>query len=403
VNHKSLTMPTSLWVCALADDFQDAGDGILTFAEAQARAHIHRPKEDGAERGAPTVATAIENYIAWLKVHRASASDAERRAAKLILPSLGKFKVADLTTSRLNKWRDALADAPPLVRTKNGESQNYGVAPASPEAHRARRASANRVVTILKAALNKAFNDGQVNDDVEWRRLKPFGKVDAARPGYLTVEEAQRLINAADDASGFRAIVVAALQTGARYGELCALKVRDFQHGKIHVATSKSGKPRDIILTDEGISFFENLTVGRKSSERLFVRPDGGPWLASMQARPMREACERAGINPAIGIHALRHTWASLSVMGGMPLMVVARNLGHASTVMVEKHYGHLSASFIDEAVRAGAPKFGAIKETRAVSGRDESSVISHRGRNLIHKERREEAARDGSVVSGFA
>jgi hypothetical protein len=50
-------------------------------------------------------------------------------------------------------------------------------------------------------------------------------------------------------------------------------------------------------------------------------------------------------------------------VSAGMPLIVVARNLGHASTKMVEQHYGHLAASFIAESVRAHAPTFGFERE----------------------------------------
>ena len=45
--------------------------------------------------------------------------------------------------------------------------------------------------------------------------------------------------------------------------------------------------------------------------------------------------------------------------MGGMPLMVVARNLGHVDTRMVERHYGHLAPSYVAEAVRKHAPRFG--------------------------------------------
>jgi hypothetical protein len=45
--------------------------------------------------------------------------------------------------------------------------------------------------------------------------------------------------------------------------------------------------------------------------------------------------------------------------MGGVPLMVVARNLGHSDTRMVEKHYGHLAPSYIADAIRAGGPRFG--------------------------------------------
>jgi integrase len=358
----------------LADDFQDAGPSseVLTFAEAQRRAltsdaRVTSREGRTARSKALTVADAVSEYVAWLKTHRASARDAELRAAKLILPQLGRLKVAELTTVQLNRWRDNLAEAAPLVRTKGGTRQRYGAAPTTPEARRARQASANRVVTTLKAALNKAFTDGRVDEDVAWRRLKPFRNVSAARPGNLTLEQAQRLINAADEPSGFRTLVHGGLLTGARYGELVAMRVRDFARGKVHIPRSKSGKPRDIVLTDEGAAWFEALTVGRPPEALMFTRTDGGPWTASMQARPMLEACARAGIKPPIGFHQLRHTWASLAVMAGVQLMVVARNLGHASTVMVEKHYGHLSASYIDDAIRAGAPKFGAVEQTNVL------------------------------------
>ena len=45
--------------------------------------------------------------------------------------------------------------------------------------------------------------------------------------------------------------------------------------------------------------------------------------------------------------------------MAGVPLLVVAKNMGHADTRMVEKHHGHLAPSYIVDAIRAGAPKFG--------------------------------------------
>ena len=46
-----------------------------------------------------------------------------------------------------------------------------------------------------------------------------------------------------------------------------------------------------------------------------------------------------------------------------MPLMVVARNMGHTDTRMVEKHYGHLAPDYVADAIRAGAPKFGIKRE----------------------------------------
>jgi integrase len=67
-----------------------------------------------------------------------------------------------------------------------------------------------------------------------------------------------------------------------------------------------------------------------------------------------------------MGFHGLRHTWASHAVMNGVPLMVVAKNLGHSDTRMVEKHYGHLAPSYVADAIRAGAPRFGAIENNLA-------------------------------------
>ena len=120
-----------------------------------------------------------------------------------------------------------------------------------------------------------------------------------------------------------------------------APRFRDFPSGKLRsIAKSKSGRPRDVVLSDEGAAFFASITVGR-AAEPLFLR-NSRPWRRSEQTRPMKAACERARIAPAVSFHALRHTWASLAVMAGMPLMVVARNLGHVDTRMVEQHYGHL-------------------------------------------------------------
>jgi integrase len=82
----------------------------------------------------------------------------------------------------------------------------------------------------------------------------------------------------------------------------------------------------------------------------------------------MRAACARARIAPAVSFHALRHTWASLATMAGVPLLVVARNMGHADARMVEKHYGHLAPSYITESIHAGAPRYGIKVAKRVVS-----------------------------------
>jgi integrase len=196
----------------------------------------------------------------------------------------------------------------------------------------------------LRAALNHAFNEGKVDSDIAWRKLKPFRRVENARVRYLSVAESKRLINACDPT--FRPLVQAALQSGARYSELARLVVSDLNldAGTLHIRTSKAGKARHIVLTSEGQTFFAQLTAGRSGDDPMFHKA----WAKSQQTRPMTDACHRSKIRPPASFHTLRHTWASLAVRAGMPLMVVAQNLGHADTRMVRKNTtvicrGHMS------------------------------------------------------------
>jgi integrase len=91
----------------------------------------------------------------------------------------------------------------------------------------------------------------------------------------------------------------------------------------------------------------------------MLVKANGEAWGRSEQGLLMRKACEIAKITPPIGFHGLRHTWASLAVMAKVPLLVVAKNLGHRDTRMVELHYGHLAEDYVTKAIREGAPRFG--------------------------------------------
>jgi len=340
----------------IADDYSEAdGERVLSFAQAQQAAKGPRAR---AAAGSYSVADTLEDYLRFLEGDgRAPQAirEARCRAEAFIRPELGNVKVAALTTERLRRWREKLVSTAPRLRTRKGEEQKYRPLPDTEDRRRARRASANRIWSILRAALNFAFSNGKVETDIAWRRLKPFRNVDAARLRYLTIAEAKRLVNACN--ADFRPLVQAALQTGARYGELCRLTVADFNpdSGTVHIRTSKSGKARHVVLTEEGAALFKQLTAGRAGDQSMFAKA----WATSQQRRPMQEAVKRAKIKPPISFHGLRHTWASLAIMSGAPLLVVAHNLGHADGRMVEKHYGHLTQSYIADAIRKSAPKFG--------------------------------------------
>jgi integrase len=70
-----------------------------------------------------------------------------------------------------------------------------------------------------------------------------------------------------------------------------------------------------------------------------FSQADGGTWGKSHQSRSMLEACRRATIKRAISFHVLRHTHGSALAMRGVPMGVIAEQLGHADTRMTERHY----------------------------------------------------------------
>jgi integrase len=352
-----------------ADDAAAAdGVSVLSFAqaEAKARAMVASPESNG-KIVQLTVRQAMARYVDYKRHQGQPVGDLISRSNVHILPTLGDLVVSELTAEQLRHWLAIMAAAPAQRRAKGNKPQ-YRSEPTTDEEFRQRRASANRVLTMLKAALNHAYDEGHVGNRDAWgRRLAPFEKVEVARVRYLTVAEAERLMNACDPE--FRPLVRAGLETGCRCGELIRLEVRDFNSdaGTLAIRQSKSGKSRHVVLTEEGAAFFRRHCAGRSGHGFMFRHDDGGEWQKSEQARPMAEACMNGKIKPAISFHVLRHTWASLAVMNGTPLLVVAKNLGHADTRMVEKHYGHLAPSFIADAIRAGAPRYRVKDDKRKV------------------------------------
>ena len=111
------------------------------------------------------------------------------------------------------------------------------------------------------------------------------------------------------------------------YGARCST-------GCPQIVTSKSAKPRHIVLTDEGRQFFGRAVAGRSASEIILIRDDGRAWGRSGQHRRVADACTAANV-AACTVHELRHTYASRLIMKGVPLAVVAAQLGHKDTRMV--------------------------------------------------------------------
>jgi integrase len=362
------------------DDVLDPdGATVLSWSQAQAAARklfTHRQRQaaglDVEQRDGPyTVNDAVADYLAaYAGGHTRGGgkalADITARVEAFIRPTLGKEAVERLTTKRLRDWLTHIAASPVRLRSgKNAtERRVRQFDAADPEAVRQRRATANRILTILKATLNHAFREGHAPTDEAWRRVKPFHEVDAPKIRYLDPAETLRLVNGAD--IEFRPIVQAGLLTGCRYGELAKLTVSDYDAaaGTVTVRASKGGKRRHVILTDEGLRLFEAQTAGKHAGGLVFPRADGLPWGKSHQHRRMAEACKRAKIKPAISFHVLRHTYATALLRGGTPLPLIAGNLGHADTRMTSRHYAHLVPDHAASVIRAALPDIGIVAKS---------------------------------------
>jgi integrase len=345
-----------------ADDLRDAnGENILSYRQALDRAQRTADEISGPPPPAPyTVAEAIDDYLAWYSTNRKALTQTRGAAEAHILPKLGEYLAADLTTRQLRQWLEGIARSPARARSSARMGRSNLKARQD---QRARQATANRVLTILKAALNHAWRDGRVPSDDAWRKVRPFRGVDVAKVRYLTRDECRRLINASEPNS--RRLIQAALFTGCRYGELTRLVASDLDldSGTLLVRQTKSGNPRHVHLNDEGRRFFEAVTAGRAGDDLILTRPNGEAWGAAHQQRPLSKACAAAGITPAITFHILRHTYGTMLARNGAPLQVIAEALGHADTRITHRHYAHLMPSYVADTIRKSLPTLDVPEE----------------------------------------
>ena len=348
-----------------ADDVADAdGVHVLDFRQAQdkGREWFKKVAQGDGIAGPYTVGQAIDDYL----------DDYERRGGRdrrriewsidaHIRPALGKVLVASLTRQRIVQWHSNIAANAPRLRAKKGEGVRHAEADHGDDAKQRRRATANRVLTILRAALNLAHSDGRADNPEAWRQARPFRSVNVAKVRYLSDDETRRLVDACD--AEFRPLLTAALLTGARYGELAALTVGDFNAAAntLFIRRSKSGRARHIYLTEEGVRHFGIAASGKGAGDLLFARTSGAPWRHSNQIFPMRDACAKAEIAPPIGFHILRHCYASRLAMSGVQMGVIAAQLGHSNTRITEKHYAHLAPSYVSDTVRKAFTSLGIV------------------------------------------
>lgn len=259
-----------------------------------------------------------------------------------IVPMLGHIRVQSLTRDDVKAWVESIIIFHGRTPHYRGGPRNFKLTAPSKEDTRRRRQTANRTLQTLKAILNFALKEGHVScDGSAWREFPYFVAARNTIIKFLSLEEQRMLVAACE--GDFRRLVMGALYSGARFGELCQLRVSNLSENSIYVpeAVAKTRRDRIINLDPSASSFFRSLSRGRHPDDFLFTL-HGDPWNNDYQWKQMRAATFKAELLE-FRFRDLRNTAASNWVRAGIPLKYIAEQLGN-TVAICEKHYARVSA-----------------------------------------------------------
>lgn len=308
-------------VLGTADD-NVAADGteILSYSQALTAA-LGRAVAD------PNKITVAEALDRWARFKCQSAATEKRKLdiesqARRIAVEFGRKTLNNLTAREIGQWMEKTVAA--------GKDQ------------RARRATANKNLAVLKAALSRAADEADYQGPRAWAQTKKFAKSEAfgRRMVILTPAEEERLIEAArpDLADLLRALQM----TGARYGEISSACVGDLQGSRLTL-DGKTG-PRTIALDSDKARWFRQRAGDRPPDDPLILRHDGKGWPDGGQMKPTRAAVQAANLPSDVTTYAFRHGFISRALARGVPALAVAQHVG-TSVAMIEASYAKFAVA----------------------------------------------------------
>jgi integrase len=247
-----------------------------------------------------------------------------RAYLKTLEAHFGQRRLRDITYAQLETYRAARLKTPVVLK------------PAQPDGTPAKErprsiASVNRELSLLRNVLNVAVREG-------WLTRSPFAAgrplINAAderkRQRVLTRDEEVRLLAACTGARAhLRPLIILALDTGMRQGELFRLRWDDVDDAagviRIDAMNTKTLTAREVPLTARAFAVLDE--VRDRPPAHAAGRVFGITNNVSKSFTAVRQA---AGLED-LRFHDLRHTAATRWVQGGLPLPEVARLLGHTN------------------------------------------------------------------------
>jgi integrase len=311
----------------------------------------------------PSKITVAEYLRGWLDGAETLAGKTRERYRQLaeqqIIPHLGGTTLQKLRPAQIADWH--------LTLLKSGGKDGKPLsARTTGHAHR-----------VLHAALARAARLETIGRNAAGVVRPP--KVEAGEVEILSADQIGEVL-AKLRGHALYSIVVLALGTGARRGELCALR-----WGDVDLDAATMRVDRSMEETKEGLSvkapktrnghrtislptsvvdtlrthrvhqLGQRLTLGlgRLGAEDLvFTMPDGSPRSPDNLSRDWRRTVRTLGLPPVM-FHALRHSHASALIAAGLDVLTISRRLGHGSAAFTLNTYTHLFADKGDAAAQA--------------------------------------------------
>lgn len=275
-----------------------------------------------------TVADVCRDYTAALEAEGRSraAVDTRKRFDRIVyVDVIGPLRADKLAQRHLEDW---------MARMEAGEMT--GRKRGSPS-----RATINRNLTTLKAALNRAVSRREISQDraIEWGAIKPLKGADDRRECYLSAVQRRALLDAMD--GDLRDLAQCVALTGCRPGDPAAMTRKDWD-ARTGLATfvTKTGS-RTVPVSPAAHALFERLAKSKLPAAPLFTQA-GAVWTPQSWAPQVKAAAAKADLPADVVLYTLRHSWITDAIVGGMDPVTVARLTG-TSLEMISKHYGHLA------------------------------------------------------------
>lgn len=220
----------------------------------------------------------------------------------------------------------------------------------------------NHELGCLKHMFRMAVEEWDLTTNDPSKKVKKLTE-DAPKTRYLDDDERRILYAACAEGPWYLLpIVLIAINTGMRRGEILNLKWKDINIEKkfVRITQSKSGRSRDIPMNEILVNLFKGLEQGE---DRIFpIEGFRRSWITALKT---------AGIQN-LRFHDLRHECASQLVMSGADLRTVQEVLGHSSLIMTQR-YAHIS----NEHKRQAMEKLGEL--SRDALNPDEHKVVELR------------------------